>query len=144
MNGYEQVAVRAALRVSGALALPLIMIFTVWLGWTGLWGASVATAIVVVFLIVHLVLGAFTRNLDPIATMAMAMLTYVAKIFVLALVLVGFRGATWMDRTAFGVTAICVTAGWLAAEMRTFVKARFVLNEGYRAPEREGSDRDGG
>jgi len=133
IRSYERAVIVASLKVSAVIAAVLMPVSALLSGWPGFWGAVVGGAVVVLFLVVHLLLGALTRSFDPALTMAMVMMTYFTKIFALAILLVAFREATWMDRRAFGVTAICITAAWLIAEVRTYLKARFVFAEGYAA-----------
>jgi hypothetical protein len=128
---YERRVARAASAVSGAIALVAIPVGSALAGWPGFWGAVVGAAVVVIFLVIHVLVAAITRNMDPISTMALAMFAYFAKVMALAGFLIAFRGSDFLDRPTFGVTAICVTSGWLAAEIRTFTKSRFVLSEGY-------------
>lgn len=130
-NSYERAVGRAAAVVSAVIALVAIVMGTSLSGWSGFWGAVTGTTVVVIFFVIHLLVSAVTRSMDPISTMALAMFAYFAKILALAGFLIAFRDAHFLDRSTFGATAICVTAGWLAAEIRTFAKARFVLSEGH-------------
>lgn len=129
---YEQRVWRSAATVSGAIGVVAMAAGAVLVGFPGFWGATIGAAVVVIFLVIHLLVSSITRNMDPISTMALAMFAYFAKVLALAGFLIAFRGATFLDRPTFGITAISVTAGWLAAEIRTFSKARFVLSEGYQ------------
>jgi ATP synthase protein I len=106
------------------------------LGWVfkesaGLWGALLATFTVVIFFSVHLGVALMTRKLDPISTMALAMLSYLLKVTLTALFLILVTRLTspeTIDRTIFGATAIALIFTWLAGEIRAFLKLRFVLD----------------
>lgn len=137
---YERAVWRAAARLSLAVACIAVILGGALRGWSGFWGAIIGAAVVVIFLVIHLLVSVLTKAMDPISTMAMAMFAYFAKVLALAGFLIAFRDAEFIHRSTFGATAICVTIAWLAAEIRTFVTARFVLIEGYDpgAP-REGS-----
>lgn len=128
---YERTIWRAAAGWSGVFGALAVLFSAGLRGWPGFWGATIGAAVVVIFLAIHLLVSALTKSMDPISTMAMAMFAYFAKVLALAGFLIAFRGVDFIDRAAFGATAICVTVAWLAAEIRVFTKARFVLAEGY-------------
>jgi ATP synthase protein I len=133
-NAYERRVWRDAGAVSALIAVAAIVAGTVLRDGKGFWGATLGATVVVIFFVVHLIVSAVTKEMDPISTMALAMFAYFAKIFALAGFLIAFRNSTFLDRTTFGATAILVTAGWLAAEIRAFTKTRFILNEGPASP----------
>lgn len=99
-------------------------------GSSGLWGAVVASATVIIYFSVHLAIAAISNNLDPIATMALAMLSYCAKIVLMGLLLVVVTRTTSpdsVDRPTFAVAALSITAAWLIGEIRAFLKLRLSL-----------------
>lgn len=55
-----------------------------------------------------------TRTIAPEAVMAVALASYAGKILLLGLVLVLLWNATWLNGTAFALTAIGATMTWLA------------------------------
>ena len=68
--------------------------------------------------------------MDPIGVMAMAMLSYFAKIIILgALFLIVLQNISekTLNRAAFGIIAISVTIAWLAGEVRAFFRLRAQL-----------------
>jgi ATP synthase protein I len=134
--GYEKRVWKSAALVCGAIVAIALPTSAFLAGWPGVWGALVGGTVVVIFWVVHLVVAVVSKNMDPFTTMALALMAYFGQILALAIFLIAFRGASFLDRTAFGATAICATIGWLAVEIRTFVKTRFVLGES-SAPERE-------
>lgn len=96
----------------------------------GAWGSLLASLIVVLFFSVHLGISAISKNLDPIATMALAMFSYFAKVMVMGaflLVVTKFTSPTTVSRPAFAVTALAITAAWLAGEIRAFMKLKLGL-----------------
>jgi ATP synthase protein I len=93
----------------------------------GFWGAFLGAVTVIIFLSVHLVVSKISKNLDPIAVMALAMFSYFAKIALMGAFLVIVTKSTSpksVDRASFAVTALSVTAIWLAAEIRAFLRLR--------------------
>ena len=97
---------------------------------SGLWGALMASATVIIFFSIHLVINSISKNLDPIATMALAMFSYFAKVLVMGAFLVIVTRTTTpatVDRPAFAVTALAITAAWLGGEIRAFLKLRLGL-----------------
>jgi len=96
----------------------------------GAWGSLLASLTVVLFFSVHLGISAISKNLDPIATMALAMFSYFAKVMVMGaflLVVTKFTSPTTVNRAAFAVTALAITAAWLAGEIRAFLKLKLGL-----------------
>ena len=96
----------------------------------GAWGSLLASLTVVLFFSVHLGISAISKNLDPIATMALAMFSYFAKVMVMGaflLVVTKFTSPTTVNRAAFAVTALAITAAWLAGEIGAFLKLKLGL-----------------
>ncbi len=96
----------------------------------GAWGSLLASLIVLLFFSVHLGISAIAKNLDPIATMALAMFSYFAKVMVMGvflLVITKFTSPASVNRAAFAVTALAITAAWLAGEIRAFLKLKLGL-----------------
>ncbi len=97
---------------------------------SGLWGALMASATVIIFFSIHLIINSISKNLDPIATMALAMFSYFAKVLVMGAFLVIVTRTTTpatVDRPAFAVTALAITAAWLGGEIRAFLRLRLGL-----------------
>ena len=96
----------------------------------GFLGALIGSATVIIFLGIHLLVSAISKNLDPIAVMGMAMFSYFAKVLVMgALLLIVSRATapTTVDRTTFAIAALAITAAWLAGEVRAFFKLKIGL-----------------
>lgn len=93
----------------------------------GFWGAFLGVATVIIFLSIHLVISKISKNLDPIAVMAIAMFSYFAKIALMGAFLVIVTKSTSpesVDRASFAIAALSVTSIWLAAEIRAFLRLR--------------------
>jgi hypothetical protein len=96
----------------------------------GFLGALIGSATVIIFLGIHLLISAISKNLDPIAVMGMAMFSYFAKVLVMgALLLIVSRvtAPETVDRTTFAIAALAITAAWLAGEIRAFFKLKIGL-----------------
>ena len=107
-----------------------IALFSILKGMHGFYGAMVAQVVVVIFFLVHLLISKLSRNLDPMATMALAMISYFAKVMVMGaflLVLTKFTSRDVIDRTSFGVTAIVLTAAWLGGEIKSYLSLKIHL-----------------
>lgn len=124
---YEREIWRLTSRVSGGVALLAMAVFSWLSGFRGFWGALIASSVAVIFFAIHLAVSVLTRNMEPLATMSLVMFSYFAKVLGLAGFLIAFRRADFIDQRAFAITAILVTAAWLAAELRAFVKLRLLL-----------------
>ena len=93
----------------------------------GLWGALLGAVTVIIFLSVHLIINGISKNLDPLAVMALAMFSYFAKVALMGAFLVIVTKTTSpdsVDRTSFAIAALSITAIWLAAEIRAFLRLR--------------------
>ena len=97
---------------------------------SGLLGALLASATVIIFFSVHLLISKISSNLDPMITMALAMFSYFAKVIVMGvflLLITRLTSPTTVDRTSFGVSAIAIAVAWLGGEIRAFFKLRIHL-----------------
>ena len=99
-------------------------------GTSGLFGALLASATVLIFFSVSMLVAKYTKDANPIATMALAMFSYFTKLFFMALFLIAVTRLTSpesVDRRAFGVSALAITFAWLGGEVRAFLKLRLQL-----------------
>ena len=99
-------------------------------GLSGLFGALLASFTVVIFFSVSLLVARFTKDANPIATMALAMFSYFTKLFIMAIFLIAVTRLTSpesVDRRAFGVSALVIAFAWLGGEVRAFLKLRLQL-----------------
>jgi hypothetical protein len=99
-------------------------------GLPGLFAALLAHFVVVIYLGIHILVSKFSRNLDPMSTMALAMFSYVSKLFFVALFLIGISRLTSADdvhRGTFGAVTIALTLAWLGGEIASFTKLRLHL-----------------
>ena len=99
-------------------------------GTSGLFGALLASFTVLIFFSVSMLVAKFTKDVNPIATMALAMFSYFTKLFFMALFLIAVTRLTSpesVDRRAFGVSALAIAFAWLGGEVRAFLRLRLQL-----------------
>jgi len=121
---------RGAIVPSTIVALIAVVGSTIVRHKPGFLGALIGSATVIIFLGIHLLISAISKNLDPIAVMGMAMLSYFAKVLVMGALLLIVSKATapaTVDRTTFAIAALAITAAWLAGEIRAFFKLKIGL-----------------
>jgi hypothetical protein len=110
--------------IVGALSIILASIFR---GLSGAFGALLAQFVVVIYFLIRLFVSKLSRNLDPMSTMALALFSYTAKLFLLGFFLWGFSALTpreSIDRMSFGISAIALTAAWLGGEIASYLKLK--------------------
>ena len=126
----ESAMLKGALLPTVIVGVICIGLFSLLKGLHGFYGALVAQFVVVIFFLVHLLISKLSRNLDPMATMALAMFSYFAKVMVMGaflLVLTKFTSREVIDRTSFGVTALVLTAAWLGGEIKSYLSLKIHL-----------------
>lgn len=130
-NGTSESAMlKGALLPTVVVGIICIGLFALLKGLHGLYGALVAQCVVVIFFLVHLLISKLSRNLDPMATMALAMFSYFAKVMVMGaflLILTKFTSREVIDRTSFGITALVLTAAWLGGEIKSYLSLKIHL-----------------
>jgi hypothetical protein len=82
---------------------------------------AIASTLVVAFFLVHILLAKATATMDPRATYAIVMASYFLKVLVMVVFLVVI-GNFDLDRRSFAAVALAVTLGWLAGEIRAYLK----------------------
>ena len=121
---------KGAILPSSVVALFLIITMSVVNGRAGLLGALLASVTVIIFFSIHLLVARVSRDLDPMATMALAMFSYFAKVIfmgVFLLLVTKFTERSTVDRPSFAICAILITMAWLFGEIRSFLKLRVNL-----------------
>jgi ATP synthase protein I len=121
---------KGAILPSSVVALFLIITMSVVNGRSGLLGALLASITVIIFFSIHLLVARVSRDLDPMATMALAMFSYFAKVIfmgVFLLLVTKFTERSTVDRPSFAICAILITMAWLFGEIRSFLKLRVNL-----------------
>ena len=130
---------KGAILPSSIVAIFLIITMSVVNGRSGLLGALLASITVIIFFSIHLLVARISRDLDPMATMALAMFSYFAKVIfmgVFLLLVTKFTERSTVDRPSFAICAILITMAWLSGEIRSFLKSRVTLPLQTRAQDR--------
>lgn len=126
----ERAMLRGALIPTFATAVISLSVSTFIWGGPGAVGALLAQFIVVAFFASNLAVARVSRNLDPMMVMALAMVSYMAKIIVLGLFLfliTSFISEEFYDRKAFGASAVVATFAWLGGEIVAFLRLKLHL-----------------
>ena len=121
---------KGAIFPASIVAILLVIIMSVINGRSGLLGSLLASVTVIIFFSIHLLVARVSRDLDPMATMALAMFSYFAKVIfmgVFLLLVTKFTDRSTVDRTSFAICAILITMAWLFGEIRSFLKLRVNL-----------------
>ncbi len=126
----EESMARGAVLPATVVALVSLALSTIMRHKPGFLGAVLASAIVIIFFSVHLLVSAIARNLDPITTMALAMFSYFAKVALIGaflIVVTKVSSPASVSRPSFALSALAITGAWLAGEIRAFLKLRLAL-----------------
>ena len=134
---------RGALIPSLVVTVIVAVISTILYGSSGLFAAILASFTVVIFFSVSLLVGKLTTDVNPMATMALAMFSYFTKLLLIAGFLIAVTRLTQeeqVNRTAFGVSALMIAAGWLIGEIRAFFKLLLHLPLPNKVPSQSSAD----
>lgn len=122
---------RGGLVPTGLVAVVCIVISAFVAGSTGLWGAVLGAAMVIVFFTLSLVVLGAARRIDPMATLLIALALYAAKVIALGVALIVLNLADLVGdpfhRTALGVTIIACTLVWTVGEIVAATRRRELL-----------------
>ena len=121
---------KGAIVPAATVAAIALIVDTVIKGKSGFLGGLLASITVIIFFSVHLLVARISRNLDPMATMMLAMFSYFAKVIFMGVFLVlitKFTDRSTVDRTSFAISALMITMAWLVGEIRSFMKLRFQM-----------------
>jgi hypothetical protein len=126
-NSNESQLLRGAIRPTLLVGLTMIVIFSLFRGFPGFYGALLVQFIVPIYFVVHILLSKLSTNLDPMSTMAMALFSYFAKILFLGVFLWAlseFTDREVIDRLSFGLSACALTFAWLGGEIASYLKLK--------------------
>jgi hypothetical protein len=123
----EKIMVKSALIPTAIVGILALIIFSLVSGRDGFFGALLAQFVVVIFFLVHLLVSKLSRNMDPMATMALALFSYVTKLTAIGTFLILLTELTprdAIDRTSFGIAAIAATGAWLGGEIKGYLSLK--------------------
>lgn len=126
-SSNERTMLRGALIPAVIIGAACIALFSAVKGIHGFYGALVAQVVVVIFFAVHLLVSKLSRNIDPMATMALALFSYVTKLTMIGSFLIILDKLTpkeAIDRNSFGITALSVTGAWLGGEIKGYLSLK--------------------
>lgn len=126
-SSNESQLLRGALVPTFIVGIIAIGAFGFLKGLSGLSGALLAQAVVLIYFLVHIFISKISRHLDPMSTMTLAMFSYFAKFLLLGAflwALTKYTSRTSIDRTSFGVSAIALTFAWLGGEIASYLKLK--------------------
>ena len=121
---------KGAILPASVVAVIALIVDLIVKGKSGFLGGLLASITVIIFFSVHLLVARISRNLDPMATMMLAMFSYFAKVIFMGVFLVlitKFTERSTVDRTSFAISALLITMAWLVGEIRSFMKLRFQM-----------------
>lgn len=107
----------------GAVLLGMV-VATVWVGLSGLFGAAVGGAVAFASSLVTLWMMRKTSGMDPMAVMAVALGGYILKLLVLLGVMTLLKGIGVLHPYAVALTFLAVVLVWAAAEAIAFRRTK--------------------
>ena len=130
---YAMVVRRAGALTAIAAAI-MVAVSAALVGVKGLTGALIGVAIVIVFFGISVLVVGRAARVSPQAMMVAAMVTYLVKIVLLAVVLSSLNGTTAFSTRTLGFVAIGCILVWSATQVVTTMKLKML----YVEPERQG------
>lgn len=121
---------KGAIVPSTVIASLSTIVLTLINGKSGLFGSLLGSFTVIIFFSIHLLVARISSELDPMATMALAMFSYFAKVLLMGaflLLVTKYTDRTTIDRGSFAICAILITMTWLFGEIRSFLRLRVHL-----------------
>lgn len=119
-----RVLLRRSLTVGAAVAVVCVVVAAVIAGLDAFLSALVGSVMVLVFFGARLVVMRRTARSNPQLVLVAALGVYTVKIVLLGVAMILLMGVSWIVGPALGLSVIACAVGWLAAEMRAFVKLR--------------------
>ena len=131
--------VRRAGALTAVAAAIMVALSAALVGVKGLIGALIGVAIVTVFFGISVLVVGWAARKSPQAMMVAALVTYVVKIVLLAVVVSSLNGTTAFSTRTLGFTAIGCILVWSAAQVITAIKVKML----YVEPEQSAAQRGG-
>lgn len=131
--------VRRAGALTAIAAAIMVALSAALVGVKGLIGALIGVAIVTVFFGISVLVVGRAARVSPQAMMVAALVTYLVKIVLLAVVVSSLNGTTAFSTRTLGFTAIGCILVWSAAQVITTIKVKML----YVEPEQPAARRGG-
>ena len=137
------IIVRRAGALTAVAAAIMVAVSAALVGTKGLIGALIGVAIVTVFFGISVLVVGRAARVSPQAMMVAAMVTYVVKIVLLAVVVSSLNGTTAFSTRTLGFVAIGCILVWSAAQVVTAMKVKMLYVEPEQQPEQQAARRGG-
>jgi len=121
--------VRRAGALTAVAAAIMVAVSAALVGTKGLIGALIGVAIVTVFFGISVVVVGRAARVSPQAMMVAAMVTYLVKIVLLAVVVSSLSGTTAFSTKTLGFVAIGCILVWSATQVITTIKLKMLYVE---------------
>ena len=121
--------VRRAGALTAVAAAIMVAVSAALVGVKGLIGALIGVAIVTVFFGISVLVVGRAARVSPAAMMVAAMVTYVVKIVLLAVVVSSLNGTTAFSTRTLGFVAIGCILVWSATQVITTMKLKMLYVE---------------
>ena len=131
--------VRRAGALTAVAAAIMVAVSAALVGVKGLIGALIGVAIVTVFFGISVLVVGRAARVSPQAMMVAAMVTYLVKIVLLAVVVSSLNGTTAFSTRTLGFVAIGCILVWSATQVITTIKVKML----YVEPEAAAAQRGG-
>jgi ATP synthase protein I len=131
--------VRRAGALTAVAAAIMVALSAALVGVKGLIGALIGVAIVTVFFGISVLVVGRAARVSPQAMMVAALVTYLVKIVLLAVVVSSLNGTTAFSTRTLGFVAIGCILVWSAAQVITAIKVKML----YVEPEQSAAHRGG-
>jgi ATP synthase protein I len=130
--------VRRAGALTAIAAAIMVALSAALVGVKGLIGALIGVAIVTVFFGISVLVVGRAARVSPQAMMVAALVTYLVKIVLLAVVVSSLNGTTAFSTRTLGFTAIGCILVWSAAQVITAIKVKMLYVEPEQSAARRG------
>ena len=134
---YATIVRRAAALTAIAAAI-MVAVSAALVGVKGLIGALIGVAIVTVFFGISVLVVGRAARVSPQAMMVAALVTYLVKIVLLAVVVSSLNGTTAFSTRTLGFVAIGCILVWSAAQVITAIKVKMLYVEPEQTAARRG------
>ena len=135
--------VRRAGALTAVAAAIMVAVSAALVGTKGLIGALIGVAIVTVFFGISVLVVGRAARVSPQAMMVAAMVTYVVKIVLLAVVVSSLNGTTAFSTRTLGFVAIGCILVWSATQVITTMKLKVLYVEPDQQPQKQTAQRGG-
>jgi ATP synthase protein I len=135
MQAIDARLLRGAAVPTAAAGVVAVVLCALLVGVKGFTGALIGSVIVLFFFSITIVVLSRVAQKQPQMLLGYAMLTYLGKIFLLAILMIAFKHTTIFHFRAFGFTILGLTLVWLAAETRAVLKAKIFYADPTALPE---------